>query len=334
MDVTIVIVSWNTCGILRDCLRSTFEQTGGLACEVIVVDNASADDSVQMVKREFPDVRVIENAENRGFAGANNQGMVIAQGRYVLLLNSNTIVLEGALAKTLAFADAHREAAVVGCRVLNADRTLQASCFMFPSVLNMVLAAAYLYKFFPKSRFFGRERMTWWDKNDARAVDVISGCFMLVRQEAMKQVGLMDDSFFMYAEETDWCYRFKQAGWKNLYTPDGSIIHLGGQSTALVSAPMTAQLRLSILKFVGKHRSLPAYWMSCIAIALFFLVRIPVWLMIWVLRPGKRDASRAKLYAYTTALGRVLLALTQVPRSTSPAVVEGPAEQGATEGNR
>lgn len=316
MDLTIVIVSWNTCDILRDCLCSAYGQMADLECEVIVVDNASADDSVQMVKREFPDVCVIANTENRGFAGANNQGMAIAQGRYVLLLNSDTIVQEGALAQTVIFADAHPEAAVVGCRVLNADRTLQASCFMFPSVLNMVLSTTYLYKIFAKNRFFGRERMTWWDKNDARAVDVISGCFMLVRQEAMKQVGLMDDSFFMYAEETDWCYRFKKAGWKNLYTPEGRIIHLGGQSTALVSAPMTAQLRLSILKFVRKHRSLPVYWMSCMVIALFFLVRIPVWLMIWVLLPKKRDASRAKLCAYTAALGRILVPSTQATRST------------------
>jgi len=269
-----------------------------------------------MVRGDFPDVRIIANTENRGFAGANNQGMAVAQGRYVLLLNSDTIVLEGALAKTVAFADAHQEAAVVGCRVLNADRTLQASCFMFPSVLNMVLSATYLYKLFPGSRFFGRERMTWWHKNDAREVDVISGCFMLVRQEAIKQVGLMDDSFFMYAEETDWCYRFKKAGWRNLYTPEGSIIHLGGQSTSLVSAPMTVQLRLSILKFVRKHRSLPVYWMSCAVVALFFLVRIPVWLTIWVLLPERRDVSRAKLHAYTMALRRVLGLSAQPARST------------------
>ncbi len=306
MDMTIVIVSWNTCNILRDCLRSVFEQLGNLACEVIVVDNASADDSVQMVKREFPDVRVIENTENRGFAGANNQGMAVAQGRYVLLLNSDTIVLEEALAKTVAFADAHAEAAVVGCRVLNADRTLQASCFMFPTVLNMLLSATYLYKLLPKNRFFGRERMTWWDKNDAREVDVISGCFMLVRQDAMKQVGLMDDSFFMYAEETDWCYRFKKAGWKNMYTPDGSIIHLGGQSTALVPASMTVQLRLSVLKFMRKHRSFATCLFARLLVTLFFLLRVPVWLAIWACVPRKREVSRTKLAGYTKGVAQVL----------------------------
>lgn len=306
MDMSIVIVSWNTCAILRDCLRSVYEQLEDLACEVIVVDNASKDDSVAMVKREFPEVHVIENTDNRGFAGANNQGMAIAQGRYVLLLNSDTIVLDDALPKTVAFADAHPEAAVIGCRVLNADRTLQASCFMFPSVLNMLLSASYLYKLFPKSRFFGRERMTWWDKNDAREVEVISGCFMLVRQDAMKQVGLMDDSFFMYAEETDWCYRFRKAGWKNMYTPDGSIIHLGGQSTRLVPASMTVQLRLSILKFMRKHQSLVSCLTARLLVALFFLLRVPVWLALWAMVPKKRAVSRTKLSGYAKGAVKVL----------------------------
>ncbi len=306
MDMSIVIVSWNTCAILRDCLRSVYEQLEDLACEVIVVDNASKDDSVAMVKREFPEVHVIENTDNRGFAGANNQGMAIAQGRYVLLLNSHTIVLDDALPKTVAFADAHPEAAVIGCRVLNADRTLQASCFMFPSVLNMLLSASYLYKLFPKSRFFGRERMTWWDKNDAREVEVISGCFMLVRQDAMKQVGLMDDSFFMYAEETDWCYRFRKAGWKNMYTPDGSIIHLGGQSTRLVPASMTVQLRLSILKFMRKHQSLVSCLTARLLVALFFLLRVPVWLALWAMVPKKRAVSRTKLSGYAKGAVKVL----------------------------
>ena len=126
-----------------------------------------------MIKSDFERVVLLENAQNKGFATANNQGMAVAKGRYVLLLNSDTVVLDGAIAKTVGFADAHLRAGVTACRVLNPDRTLQPTCFMFPSILNMFLSSTYLYKLFPRSRFFGRERMTWWDRSDVRQVDVL-----------------------------------------------------------------------------------------------------------------------------------------------------------------
>ena len=214
IDVSTIIVNWNTCNITCDCLKSVFEQTKELSFEVIVVDNASSDGSVEMIRHDFPQVNLIENSENKGFAAANNQGMAIANGCYVLLLNSDTIILDNAISKTISFADAHPEAAVTGCRVLNPDRSLQPTCFMFPSILNMLFESSYLYKLFPRSKFFGRERMTWWDRSDVREVDVVTGCFMLVRREAIEQVGIMDERFFVYGEETDWCYRFKRASWK------------------------------------------------------------------------------------------------------------------------
>jgi len=255
------------------------------------VDNASDDGSAAMVRREFPHVRLIENAENRGFAAANNQGIAIAQGRYVLLLNSDTVVLDGAIARTVAFAEAHPEAAVVGCRVLNADRTLQPTCFMFPSLLNMLLSSTYLYKLWPHSRFFGRERMTWWRRDDVREVDVVTGCFMLIRRDAIEQVGLMDERFYMYGEETDWCYRFKRAGWKVLFTPTAEIIHLGGQSSRQAASEMRLQLSGSVLHFLKKHRSRAEYLLCCLLSALFFLVRTPVWAAKGCLLPKERSHS-------------------------------------------
>lgn len=306
-EVSVVIVNWNTREILHDCLKSVDENAGDVNLETIVVDNASADGSVDMIRRQFAHVHLIPNSANRGFAGANNQGIAAARGRYVLLLNSDTIVLDRAIEKTVGFADAHPEAAVVGCRVLNFDSTLQDSCFMFPSALNIVLSTTYLYKLFPGSRFFGRERMTWWDKDEPREVDVISGCFMLVRREAIEQVGVMDESFFMYAEETDWCYRFKHAGWSNLYTPAAQIVHLGGQSTAKVSAAMTVQLRLSILRFIGKHRSPATYWICSLLVSLFFMLRVPVWLCVWAFIGKDRSQSRAKLQAYLSGAIRVFV---------------------------
>lgn len=299
-DVSIIVVNWNTRDILRDCLKSVFDQTQDITFEVIVIDNASSDDSVQMIKSEFPQVILIENSENRGFAVANNQGIEIAKGQYVLLLNSDTIVLDGSIQKTLTFADLHPNTAVVGCRVLNPDKSLQPTCFMYPSLLNLFLASTYLYKIFPRNRFLGREQMTWWARDDIREVEVITGCFMLVRKEAIAQVGMMDESFFMYAEETDWCYRFKNAGWKLLFTPDAQIIHLGGQSSKKAKGAMDLQLRAGILQFVLKHKDLFQYRVSCILISLFFIMRLPYWLFKTVLS-GFRKETCLTLCTYIKA---------------------------------
>jgi GT2 family glycosyltransferase len=302
VDVSVIIVNWNTKELLRDCLSSVYENAGDIDYEIIVIDNASTDGSAEMVKNDFQQVIIIENSENKGFATANNQGMAIAKGKYVLLLNSDTVVLDNAIAKTMSFADENPQAAVTGCRVLNPDRTLQRTCFMFPSVLNMLLSGTYLYKLLPKNMFFGREQMTWWDRNDVREVDVVTGCFMLVSREAIEQVGVMDEQFFMYGEETDWCYRFRKKGWKVMFIPAGQIIHFGGQSTAQKPVAMIVQLRLSILKFMKKHYSRPAYLLARFLVAMFFAVRLPVWLGKAFIRPAARNEAAVKIKAYSTGV--------------------------------
>lgn len=278
IDASIIIVNWNTKDILRDCLNSVIEQTKDIVYEIIVVDNASADGSAQMVRKEFPSVILIENSENLGFAAANNRGIKASKGRYILLLNSDTIILNNAIAQTLSFADNNQNAAAVACKVLNPDMSLQSTCFMFPSLLNMILSTSYLYKLLPKSKFFGRERMTWWGRDTVREVDAVTGCFMLVRRSAVEKVGLMDERFFVYGEETDWCRRFKQAGWKVLFTPDTEIIHYGKASSSQARSEMTLQLRAGILLFIKKHNNLLTYFLCRILTSLFFSLRIPYWL--------------------------------------------------------
>ncbi len=305
-DVSVIIVSWNTREILKDCLRSVYEQTEGIEYEVIVVDNASGDGSAEMVKQDFAQAILIRNIRNMGFAAANNQGMAVAKGRYVLLLNSDTVVLDNAIAKAVEFADGHPGAAVTGCRVLNSDGSLQPTCFMFPSLLNMVLAASYLYKLLPRSRFFGRERMTWWDRDDERDVEVVTGCMMLVRRSAIEEVGVMDERYFMYCEETDWCYRFRRAGWCVIFTPSAEIIHLGGQSSRKVRKEMLIQLKLSVLKFMKKHHGWAAHKAACLLTVAFFAARIPIWLVRSLLaREGKEQAA-LRFDAYRGAVGRIM----------------------------
>jgi len=298
VDVSVIIVAWNVRQLLHDCLKSVYEKTRDVDFEVIYVDNASEDGSVEMVKEQFAEVRIIENDKNKGFIKANNQGIEIAQGRYVLLLNSDTILLDNAIAKTVRFADANPDAAVFGCKVLNPDRTIQRTCFMYPSVLNMFLAATYLYKIFPKSRFFGREHMTWWGFDEARQVETICGCFSLVRKEAIDQVGLMDERYFVYGDDPDWCYRFKKAAWKVMFTPDGRIIHYGGQTTSQKARAFRLQLEGSKLIFMKLHRSKAAFPFACLMAALFFFLRVPYWLTVGLLRrkEGRRSIEHAVTY--------------------------------------
>jgi GT2 family glycosyltransferase len=213
------------------------------------------------------------------------------------------------LPKVVAFADAHSEAGIIGCRVLNPDRTLQPSCFMFPSLLNMLLSATYLYKIFPRSRFFGRERMTWWNRDDVRRVDVITGCFMLIRREALDQIGLLDERFFMYGEETDLCYRTKAMGWSLLFTPAAQIVHYGGQSTGRIRAAMAVQVRVSILQFMRKHHGWFSYRIACLLVIASVSLRLPVWGFLAILSRTRRSESLLTAKAYTMCVTRTMSCL-------------------------
>ena len=300
VDVSIIVVAWNVRALLYNCLKSVYDETKDIDFEVIYVDNASTDGSVDMVKKEFPQVNIIQNKKNEGFIKANNQGVQTAKGRYVLLLNSDTLILNNAVAKIVKFADAHPETAVVGCRVLNPDRTLQRNCFMYPSILNMFLSATGLYKIFPKSKFFGREDMTWWDFNDVREVETVCGSFSLVRRQAIDQVGLMDERYFVYGDDPDWCYRFKKNGWKIMFTPNGEIIHYGGQTTKQMARKFRLQLHGSQLIFMKLHRNRLAFPLARFLAALFLLLRVPYWLGIAILNKKERGKAIQSVIIYLT----------------------------------
>lgn len=298
MDVSIMIVAWNVRKLLEDCLESVFEQTKGIDFEVVYVDNASEDGSVEMTRERFPEVTIIENDENKGFIKANNQAIEIAKGRYVLLLNSDTIVLDNAIEKMVKFADSHPEAGVIGCKILNTDKTLRRACFLYPSALNMLISATCLQKGFPESKFWGRERMTWWGFDDIREVETVSGCCSLVRHEAIKQVGCMNEIYFVYGDDPDWCYRFKKAGWKVLFTPEPKVIHLGGQTTKLKADKFTLQLYGSKLLFIKQYKSKLSFLMCRIFTASFFGLRVPYWFLYALFSKKHREAAFVKAKTY------------------------------------
>jgi len=253
-DLSIAIVSWNTRDLLDQCLESVYASSAGLGFETIVVDNASDDGSADMVASRYPDVELIQNRMNLGFAAACNLAFKHSTGRYFLLLNSDTIVLGGALKAMIEFMDSHPDAGAAGCRLLNRDGSLQRSCSRFPDLITELFDALYLSKLFPKSRLFGCYSMSYWGFDEVREVDFAGGSCLIVRREAVEEVGLLDEGFFMYTEEADWCYRMWEQGWKVYYFPDAQVIHLGGESVRRYGSDILLQLYASRNRFIRKHR--------------------------------------------------------------------------------
>ena len=240
--------------MVLDCIRSVIEQTQS-AHEIIVVDNNSSDGSVDAIQGEFDSVYVIANDSNRGFAAANNQGLEQSQGNYVLLLNPDTLVLDGAIDKMLQWIKANPSIGCGGCQVFESDDIIQKTCFSDPTPLNLLLVETGLQRLSGSSRFWGKPEYSWWDRRTEMDVDVISGMFMLVPRTVLEEVGGMDDAFFVYAEEADWCRRIRTRGYKCVFTPIAQIIHRdgGSKSTFQIRPKMYVQLQKSQLIYANKH---------------------------------------------------------------------------------
>ena len=295
LDVSVVIVSWNTREILRGCLRSVFDQTQSVSFEVFVIDNNSHDGSAEMVRADFPTVKLIANAQNRGFAAACNQGLRASSARYILLLNPDTLVLDDAISRCVRYADINIGVGVVGCQVLENEDRITPTGFSFPSPLNVFLALSGLSRAFPRSRFFGRPELSWWDRHSERDVDVVTGMFMLVRREAIAQVGLMDEAYFVYSEEADWCYRFSQAGWRRVFTPSARIVHLdgGAKSTSQASKKMFVQLQKSTMIYHRKNLGLGAWWLAKLIYIGSNFFRMVAWFILSIVNRDSRNWHRS-----------------------------------------
>jgi GT2 family glycosyltransferase len=239
--LVICIAAHNVSGLLRQCLRSVFNSKVSFPFDVIVNDDGSSDDTSSMVKSEFPQVDVMRNEESLGFAKTNNQMLRRYSGRsqFYLLLNDDTVVESTAIQEIVDFADRHQDAGIVGGKVVRADGTLDWPCkrsFQTPSIF--FYRALRLDKLFPESRRFGRYHLTYLDENATHEVDAVCGAFLMIRDQALQQVGPLDEAFFMYGEDMDWCFRAKSAGWKVYYYPKARIIHYKSQSIRKRSSRM------------------------------------------------------------------------------------------------
>ena len=268
--VSIIIVSWNTRELLRQCLRSVYDETHDVAFEIFVVDNASKDGTPEMVEAEFKGVLLLRNHENLGFARANNQAIRKSTGKYALLLNPDTVILGDVLGRMINVMDRRPRVGMSTCTMFNPDMTFQACFATFPTFGMVLLGGSTptvaLQSLFLTKRFFKTAGYRPKVYEQPNRVDWIMGAFMMVRREAISEAGLLDENLFMYGEEPDWCYRMARLGWEIWYYPEKGVIHYGGQSTKQrplkdeVSWLMTSQYR-----FFGKHRG-QAYLTSCFVV--------------------------------------------------------------------
>jgi len=257
IDLSIVILNWNVRELLDGCLASL--RSDHYALEIIVVDNASRDDSVAMVRAKYPQATVIANAENRGFTGGNNQGIAASHGRYVLVLNPDTLVLGDALDRMVAYLDDHPDVGALGPQLLNPDRSIQSSRRRFPTLTSAFFESTWLQGLAPK-RILTHYYMDDITPDHAHEVDWLNGACTIFRREVFDRVGVYDaQNFFMYSEELDLCRRVKEAGWKIVYLPEAQVIHYVGQSSDQAVAPRHIYFQTSKVRYFRKwHGSLQA----------------------------------------------------------------------------
>ncbi len=254
MDVSIIIVNYNTKKLTEDAIKSVFNSRTGFSYEIILIDNHSSDGSVNYLKQQFPEIKIIENYKNLGFSKANNQGIKIAKGRYILLLNSDTIINVETLETMIDFMDRNKRIGASGCKVILPNGKLDEACRRgFPTPSASLFYLLGLAKIFPESPTFNRYHLGHLDIDEDYPVDSLVGAFMIVRKETINEIGLLDEEFFMYGEDIDWCYRIKEAGWIVYYYPYTQIIHYKGASSRKKPFKIVYEFHRAMFLFHKKH---------------------------------------------------------------------------------
>ena len=273
-DLSVLIVNYNSDSFLRRCLKSIYEFTRDMEFEIFVVDNASSDGSMKDIPEEFPQVNLILNSQNLYFSKASNLALKCSKGRYVMILNPDTYLIDNAFKKLVDFMEHHRNAGACGPKFLNFDGTLQATGNRYPTPLYVFFEFSFLNTLFPNNPLRRNRRYGELNEREDFEIEATGGACMLVRREAFHQAGPLDDKFLMYAEETDWCQRIRQAGWKIFYVSGASIYHYGGGSTRTEEREkMDKIFHQSLLYFCRKHYGF----------FVFLFLSIASWINLWLL---------------------------------------------------
>jgi GT2 family glycosyltransferase len=250
-DLSVIIVNWNTRELLLNCIESFFRTVKGLSSEIFVVDNGSSDGSTDSVRRAFPEIEIIQNERNLGFARANNEALRRSKGRYALLLNTDVVLTDGAVERLVAFMERNPSVGVAGGQLFNVDGSKQNSFDNFPSLATEALNKGLLRILFP--RRYPSKRVNYGAPIEVQSV--IGAC-MIVRSQAIREVGLLDEDYFFFLEETDWCYRMRRRRWQVCHVPQAKIIHLQGRTADLVKDRAKIEYYRSLYLFFKKHRGI------------------------------------------------------------------------------
>ena len=302
VDVSIVIVNWNTKKLLMDCISSILDVTLDHSVEVIVVDNGSHDGSSETVMARFPEVKVICNDSNLGFAKANNIGISAASGRYICLVNSDVRVLEGCIDSLCRYMEDHQEVGLAAPQILNGDLSIQVSCSELPSLRNSFVQAIFLDKLLPSVSLCRPRFMHNFSHQALRSVPVVSGCFQMTRRKGLDEVGALDERFFIYKEDVDWCKRYSDAGWKVMFYPDAKAIHYGGASSSAAPSNFSIEMEKANRQYWTKHHT----WLTQrIAVTISFThlgVRLVGWSLTYLVRYGNEVTAKEMIKRYAACM--------------------------------
>jgi GT2 family glycosyltransferase len=285
MDVSIIIVNWNTRELLSQCLQSVYASRTTKEIEVWVVDNGSTDGSVEMVRENYPQANLTVNEKNVGFAHANNQAIKRSSGDTVLLLNPDTVVDQDAIDNLFHFLESNSDVGVVGPRLLNPDRSLQESAYPEPTLFREFWRMFHLDKF----NYYAEYPMDKWPNDQVREVDVLMGACLLIRRKIFDQVGFMDEDFFIYSEEVDLCTRIRDYGWRLFWYPAATVVHYGGQSTQQVQQEMFLQLYQGKIQYFRKHRSSIEVWLYKAILFIASLARLVLTPLAYLEQSAKKS---------------------------------------------
>jgi GT2 family glycosyltransferase len=295
VKASIVTVTWNGKALVDECIGSLCRQLYDIPAEIIVVDNASTDGTADLIHESFPEIRLIRNEQNLGFARANNQGIRLTRGRYICLINSDVNAPAGCLKKMVTYMDENPAIGVLGPKMLGPNGEVGQSVMRFPSLWNSLLRAFALDSLFKGSRAMGGQLMGDFRYDTVTDVDVLTGWFWVVRREALEKVGLLDEDFFMYGEDIDWCKRFRHASWRVVFYPEAEALHYGGASSAKAPSRFYVELLRARMQYCRKHYSLPMCVGFGLAAWIHHLVRIIGYGALYLLKPSGRLHTSSKI---------------------------------------
>lgn len=293
VDVSIIIVNYNGFDLLKNCLTTLYKFAEGFTFETILIDNNSTEGEIEEVVKEFDTIILIKNNVNLGFSRANNLGLNLAAGKYVLFLNNDVFFTENSIKKIFDFAEENKEKSFIGCKLLNPDKSWQVSSANFTSILNFVSSNFFLYLLFPSSSFFNKYYLQKKNVNIPIEVDYILGAFLFGSRELLLKLNGFDERFFFYAEDIDLCYRLKLIGGKTIFYPGTSVVHVGGASVKSNQWFKFKNKAISELQFFQKHKKGIKLLIGIIVHYSGNLIRIPITFIIATIKFDKQNLIRS-----------------------------------------